>query len=226
MVCSISLPVDASRLFVRTNNDKLEITSAIHTTVPLSIAAWIYPVTTGISQGIVSIDTDGTADNRHVLLISATNVINVNTRTASTGTAASTSTVTANTWSHVGGSWAATNSRRAYFNGVQEGTSATNLDPSLMNRTRIGVYFTSSFQHFNGRIADVCIWSADLTTSEFAAMYAGKPCTQIRSESLVACPVLWGIHDPEIDACAARSWPIVGTPTRAPHPPIGLFTRP
>lgn len=226
IVCSDPLHVDASRLFVNTNSDYVEVTSDLTSdTLPFTACGWIYPTATTAGRGIFTVEVAGTTDNRHRIVTQTSSTITVSTRAGTDANATTVATFTINTWHHVCGVWINDSNRWVYLDGGNAVQNTQTRNPTGMNRTRFG-RFNEPPVYFGGRLSHWTIWNVELTPTEIASLANKTPPNKIRPLNRIACVPMWGIHSPEIDACAARSWTIGGTPAIAPGPPVGLFTQP
>jgi Concanavalin A-like lectin/glucanases superfamily len=143
-------------------------------------------------------------------------------------TAATTTSFVATTWQHFCGVGRATNSRDGYLNGGGKGsdTGAQTLQTGMTQST-IGRRANTETIYFAGDLSHLCIWTgaaSDLNDLEVAALASGVPCTKVRPDKLVSCPILFGVDSPEGDACGARSWTLTAAPgastTNPPVPPL------
>jgi len=92
------------------------------------------------------------------------------------------------TWHHACGVFASSSSRTIYLDGGGSATGTTNIGPILPVRVDIGVFTDSGnnlSQFFDGRIAEVGIWSAALTSAEISSLAKGVTCDKVRPQSLV-----------------------------------------
>jgi hypothetical protein len=94
---------------------------------------------------------------------------------------------TTNTWQHIAATFAATNSRSHYFQGLLENSNTTdnrNSTPAwvIIGSGGNGTY--SPLQYTNGRIAEVGVWNAVLTADEILSLARGVKPSLIRPQSL------------------------------------------
>jgi hypothetical protein len=130
----------------------------------------------------------------------------------------STSGCSANTWHHACAVFTSATSRTVYLDG---GNSATNisssLTPSGINQMNIGSYKTLAGYFLNGQVAEVGLWSADLTQPEIASLAKGMTCDKVRPQSLVFYAPL--VRD-LIDAKGGLTITNNNTATVANHPRV------
>ena len=172
-------------------NDYIEATSAVLTTGPITLAAWVNLDVTNVAQRVLSL-TSTTGNDRWSLLIGSTAVVSMQTGSGGTfATRSTTSTVTGSTWHHVAGTWnnTANQPQAAYLDGVTNGTAASNRTPTAgnLNRTYLGTTYVSSAltQYLNGRIAEAAIWSEALTDAQIASLATGVRPSLVRPGKLV-----------------------------------------
>lgn len=137
------------------------------------------------------------------------------------------SAIPQNTWTHVGGSWNGSSTIRCVRNGVQDGTdSMADQNPDGTTKWHVGIRGSNTNQ-FDGRIAEIGLWSAYLSDAEWAAL--GKGCSPllIRYASLVGYWPLWNGTSPVIELtsgdpnCALQKFNNVNGANHAPvGPPI------
>jgi hypothetical protein len=134
-----------------------------------------------------------TATDRHALLLrgdlSGDPVSFFSAAGASNAAAKSTTSFSANTWSHACGVLSSSASRSVYLNAGGVDTETTNLATTGLTQTSIGAQrFSTSpsgISFMEGQIAEVGIWNAALTAAEIASLADGMTCDKIRPQSLV-----------------------------------------
>lgn len=179
-------------------NQYLQVSSAVVTAAPLTLACWFNVDVNNVTHALVSITNDGTAGSivRFALFARISTagggVDAFASDTANTnGIAQSTAAYSVNTWHHGAGVFSSATSRTAYLDGGNAGTNTTNVTPTLLNRTNVGVQFlqtsggTSGNAFCNGRIAEVGIWDVALTAQEIASLADAMPCDRVRPQNLV-----------------------------------------
>jgi hypothetical protein len=131
------------------------------------------------------------------------------------------------TWYHTGLSIDGTN-LKGWVNGVNEGSVAAGAsftgytNPSLRLcglTTTLGLAELARERH-DGRIADFAIWSAALSTGEFAALAKGVSPLRIRPASLVAYYPLFGAGSAEPDAIGQSGNLVLNGTVQAAHAPV------
>ena len=135
----------------------------------MSIAAWVYPTTSGFGT-LVSKYTEqgyifyvGTATVKARLFLDASTPSNVD----------SNSFLTQNAWNHIVVSWNGSNAS-FYLNGIADGSpSITSPGISDTGTLRIGINWFG-FEAFTGLIDDVRIYNRALTSQEIANLYGSR----------------------------------------------------
>lgn len=129
--------------------------------------------------------------------------------------------VIANTWHHVAAISKST-SNTIYLDGAQ-GSSQSYTDPGFTGMTYLYVGTTSGpTQYLSGQIAELGVWSVELTAAEIGALSDGYTPLQIRPASLVAYWPLGG-HYGQLDLDRWKNrydLTPTGSPTWADHPRV------
>ena len=98
---------------------------------------------------------------------------------ASNKTVTSTSTVSTRTWYHITGVFSPSTYVKIFIDGIEDVEVTSSIPASVLDSTAdigIGAYADSSL-HFDGNIADVRIYDAELSASDIADLYAGTNVT-------------------------------------------------
>jgi len=143
---------------------------AIISDIPLTLECWVNPDALATS-GLLTIETDGTSDHRHVLLINSSGNVLAHSRGASASSATTSNAMTAGGgWFYAAGRWISSSSRMSYLNAVaaSKGTNSVTRIPSGMNRTRTARFDPNGFaldgQLDEARISDIARSENYLTT--------------------------------------------------------------
>lgn len=214
------------------SSQHLSNANAVVTAVPFSMSAWFNADSFTLSNGIVVVGDTNTNNENMGLCVSGTGHVRAFSRHLGNENAAQSSTTTsASAWTHAGGVWSAANARAAYLNGGNKGTESTSNTPSAaaLDSTWIGRHVSNSLGlFFDGRIAEVAIWSAALDDAEMAALGKGICPLLIRPTSLVGYWPVLGNLSPEQDGWNSKfDMTLNNAPTKADHPriyyPIGGY---
>lgn len=175
------------------NNDYISAAGAvgIATANPITMAAW-YRTTTStwsVAEAICSIhDDDG--NPYYGLIVGSGGNPSAQTRnnsgSVSNLTSAATSAISANTWTHIAGTFVSNASRTVYVNG-EAGTPSTNtttVTTADFVDIEIGRARRATEIYAKGRIAEVCFWSVTLTQGELTALAKGMSPLKVRPQSL------------------------------------------
>lgn len=188
------------------------------TAVPVSLACWALPAVVNTSQIAVALQNSGAAANSNNFNLAINSSAEVRARTNGTD-AVSTLTATAGVWVHMCAVFAATNSRAAYINGGGKGTDATNVSPSGINSTLVGVGGGTVQRNnpFTGPVCEVGIWNIALSDADVAMLALGYPPPMVRPDALVAYYPLIGRASPETDAWGKIDLTVTGAVSTEPH---------
>jgi len=208
--------------FTTASSQYLSVASAPVTSVPLTLACWVYKTNVSDSNsGFISITNSAGSSSSFNLNHNITN----NTIRASaqqTGgvaqVAISTSGLTNNTWAHACGVFESSTSRTAYCNGGNSGTNTVSVVPESLNRILIGANWFGTLQSYaNAIIAEVSIWNVALTAAEVASLAKGVTCNKIRPQNLVFyAPLIRNLQDTK----GGRIITPVNSPIVAAHPRV------
>lgn len=183
--------------FTAASSQYLSASSAVASAMPLTIAAWAYPTTTGTARVMAALDSTS-GFSTFLLALSASNQVFTNASAGTGNFVTSTAAVNTNEWCHACGVFASTSSREVFTNGTSTASSASSFTAPAPNGTKIGARLQNGTlgSQFSGRIAEVGIWSAALTVSEIASLARGVTCDQVRPQSLVFyAPLIRNIGD-------------------------------
>lgn len=159
---------------------------ATATSQPFTLACWVYPTIQPVGTVGIALGNNSPSANRVILGlqdISATQYKSYAQTQANSST--STATVTGvNEWRHIAGVFG-TSTAEPFLNGTGGTTHSTSVFP-VVSETLIGVRRNNTLAfYFQGRIAEVGIWNAALTTAEIASLAKGMTCDKVRPQSLV-----------------------------------------
>jgi hypothetical protein len=135
-----------------------------------------------------------------------------------------TSTLSANTWYAIGGSFDGTN-LNAYLNGSKQASVASAApSSSVTSFVSLLAKVNGANQFANGTIGEFASWYTTVPTdADFAALAKGQTAELILPQNCFCYNPLWGFHSPELDfgtAVSHRTMTLHGTLPRADEPPI------
>ena len=186
--------------------------------------AWVYLVgTTGNAQTILGIDTNVDGANEDSLYIATGGgALSLFVATASATTDINGSAnVTVGAWHHVAVVRESATSLKAYLDGTLVATNTRNVGgrSTAPTRMEIGGSYTANSYRFNGRVANVRIWTVALTATQVAEQSA------LYTPSITTGLHLWtplpGHTDLADDSGNGRNWTAGGTLTTEGDPPVG-----
>jgi hypothetical protein len=202
------------------NNDSFTSISG----VPFSMACWLYFTdATNDRPGLFIGDKDAVNHRAQIQFQDTGAVLNFQYETSVGATEASGGSMVVNTWYHIAGVLAATNSGFAYLDGVQ-GTEQTNDvgDLTAIDRVAIGAEAGSTpAEYMDGNVAEAAVWNVALTQADITALAAGYSPLFIKPQNLVF--YLPMIRDNDVDWIGGLSMTANGTPTVADHPPKIIY---
>ena len=159
------------------------------TAAPITLAAWVNSDSLAGLRYIITLDQSSVANNWFALgTVATTGLVRAITVAEGNPTSAeSTSGITIGTWAHCCAVFSSSTNRTAYLNGGNSATDTTSRTPSGINSTRIAARTFNGVQglFFDGKIAEVGIWSAALTAAEITSLARGMTCDKVRPQSLV-----------------------------------------
>lgn len=201
------------RSFVSASTHYAQIDIAAVSDVPITMAAWVFPVSFANDNTIMCVCNSSAADNSLLLALQSNGTAKTVTYGAYYRSAASTGALPSGKWTHVAGVIAGTADRKTFIRGVQDGSSTDATTVSGLNRTALGRLARSSpVDYFNGKIFWPCIWSAALSASEIRSLASGVPPWLIRPRSIASCPDLTSLYDPFLRASWTNSGTTLATP--------------
>ncbi len=208
--------------FTQASNETASALATVATAAPVTIAAWVYPVTTTAQQFAVTLYKASDLNQHFTLGYDATNWFAL-ARDGGTPGSSLSGTVATNTWTHAGAVFASSTSRTIYKNGVAGTANTTSIVPAGIDSIALGKEMSSG-DSLDGSLAEVAIWSVALSASEMASLAAGCSPLLIRPASLLAYYPLGNGHrtgTTTIDRWRNRyDLTESNTPTVADHPRV------
>lgn len=201
-------------------SEYLETTSSI-SAVPLTIAAWFNSTSTTAGQTICTVcATGGSTANRFGLFAGGDATGDpVRAIVGNTGANADTTTgYTANTWHHAAGVFTSNTSRTAYIDGGSAGTNTTSSTPTGVNAIVIGARYASTLgAYFSGSLAEIGVWSTNLSSAEITSLAKGMSPRFIRPQSLIA---YFPLVREKIEIRSGLTITTGGSPAASNHPRV------
>jgi hypothetical protein len=170
------------------------------TSAPLTICAWVKPVSIGTQDYIVALgDANGaTVTQCFALRMKADGQLEMYTADtvgAPDVTANTTSPMSTSTWNHCAGIWTSSTERRVVLNGnwSESDTGTATRSPAGVTDLIVGISPAMDLDgtpaltnEWNGRIAHIAIWNVALSQSEIESLAAGASPYSVQSGSLVS----------------------------------------
>lgn len=150
---------------------------------PLTISLWFRP--NGISGTTGLFSMANAAGTERYVVFQSSEVFDVYEDPA--GSRATASGIVNGAWNHGAGVYFGTNLRLAYLNGVAGAVSGSGASPTAATRSAIGGRYNSSSPPgllYNGDVAEVAIWSAELAAAEILSLSKGVSPMLVRPDSL------------------------------------------
>lgn len=165
--------------YVAASSQYSYINSAILSTTPLTITAWAKTTVSPGTMPIATIQTSGSNNNMHRLLLYLGKV-HVQTQTTdpafAAGLVGASVDYSTSNWFHAAGVFANGSSRKAYYNGANSGTDTTTAVPIGLNRTWTRTEATD--QYMDGSIDELRFANAARSDGWIATEYnSGIPGT-------------------------------------------------
>lgn len=191
-----------ARDFTSGSSERILLSSAPASAVPLTIAGWSRFDTAMTEGAEYAICTIGDATTGHEFTIEigrsggvdyAIAVVNA----ASADLALSSTPPLINTWNHVCGTFTSSTRRDIYLNGSNVGNNTTSITPTV-TETSIGATDNgaSIIKYYDGQLAEIGIWTRVLTDAEITSLSQGFSPSNI-PQSLVFYAPLTGQNTPE-----------------------------
>ena len=222
-----------ARAYASASSQYHEIASAVATVAPFTMACWGYAAATGVAaQVVMALGTSVTTVGRHILYFGGTSFTANNSVVAQSvsndgvtaGSAITSTTYAATTWTHLCGVWTSTASRTAYINGGSAVTETTTVAPTGLDRTNLGTRWNTTRGLFlNGRLAECGIWNVALTADEVATLAAGYSPLFVRPTALVGYWPLFARGTNEEQWSGVSAFVPTNTPTATQHPPRIIY---
>lgn len=210
-----------ARLFDNGSSEYIEIDQAVVSAEPYTISCWFNTDDLANDQYIVNISDKDAVDNQSGLFAyvsQANDPLAAVSYDAGGANVALQIGITANTWHHGAGVWAANNDRAVFLNG-NKGTDNNARNVANQDRTSIGRAGDSTPSYYmSGAVAEVGIWNVALTDDEVDILAAGYSPLFVRPQSLVFYMPL--VRDNDEDIVGGLSLTAVNTPTIVSHPPV------
>jgi hypothetical protein len=214
-----------ARSFTAGSSELLECSTAVKTTVPVTICAWVnFAALPAAAMVIASLNNTSNV-SRVALIIQGTGAssfIGAQTVNSSAGSVigSSGSAPSTNTWTHVAAVFASNASRTAYINGVAGTTETTSRVLDTPTNTTIGArHGPTTTQYLTGSVAEVSFYNSALATVDIQRLADKVWTPTVKPNNLLCYTELFGINSPEVDRFGGSSFTVTGT-SKVAHPPV------
>ena len=204
------------------SNQYLKTTTIPVTAKPVTMAAWYKTTSDALMQTPVCISN--TSNNEFLLTQLRGAVAGDYVSVQEYATAwkwSPTIGYTINTWQHVAVVFYSATDRRVFLNGVNKvtNTEEQNVNFSLFNQVLVGTHKITGGTPFAGKLAEIAIWSTDLTDAKILELAEGKlpDCVQVTN-----LEVYWKLRSNAKDSVGSNDLTLHNNPTwdSADCPPV------
>jgi len=207
-----------ARLFAASSSQYLQAAGVPVSSVPVSLVCWGYPGNTTLAYLICFADTSVPDHTFRLGWNNSTLAAIAYCSGGSDGFALSSSGGSSGAWHHFAAVFAATNDRRAFFDGGNKGTNSSSVTPAGLDGCSIGRACDSTPGYYTtGRIAEAAAYSAALTDAEVAVLALGICPLLVRPASLAAYWPL--VRNEDQDRVGDYNMTAYNSPTVEAHPP-------
>lgn len=201
------------------SSSRYKQTSAVLSATPLTMAAWIKPDT---NQGIAhQVNFKHAVSNgvQYSIYLASLRPGVQHYDASFNATAEQGSTISTGVWTHICAVFPSTTSRSCFVNGGSKVTSTMSVPNSMgaINTFCIAGLDGGDGALFDGKVAEVAVWTTALSDDEAAALGRGYCPLLIQPQSLF---LYYPLVRDLIELKRAASLTAVGSPTVADHPRI------
>ncbi len=205
--------------------------AALRPVLPVTVAAWINPDTITAGDGIFT--TNKVSATNRGLWFQITNGTgnleasygdNTGTTASDRRSKVSTGAVTTGSWQHVACCIRGAGDMDIYIAGSDAGGSYSGSGGTLTHSASFGGMVAEVVSNtFDGRLAEVGLWTVSLSAAEILALAKGVPPAKIRPDVLLGYWPVYGAADPEINlgTTPSKQATLNGTAPLADHAPVG-----
>lgn len=184
-------------------NDMMEGDLGVTYSPPITMACWFNSDTTATNTTLLTFNNGSDAENLSQSL--SLRLVSTGFPRVASSSGAGNTLVTGTTpyqlnkWHHIVGTFPSTTSRSIWFDGILENSNTTESRVSnprwvIIGNGSGGTY--SPNQYYNGRLAEIAIWTAVLNADEIMSLAKGIKPIQIRPQSLlVYIPLIKDIQE-------------------------------
>jgi len=178
--------------------DYIQATASLFS-YPFTINFWFYPTVSAVGT-LAMFTLHNTTDNQRFAVQINTTTTRIAFNAFTTANALATTTVgyTPNAWNMATAVGTSSTSRTIYINGGNPVTNTTSRAVTTPTRWLVAAFYISGsfLSSYEGRISEVGIWNAALTTADINALYTGMRSSSVKPQNLkVYAPLIRDISD-------------------------------
>jgi hypothetical protein len=177
--------------------DYIQATASLFS-YPFTVNFWFYPTVSAMGTLIMFILHNTTDNQRFTVQVNTTTTrLQFNAFTTANAIATAGANYTTNAWNMATAVGTSSTSRTIYINGGNAVTNTTSRVITTPTRWLLASnYSTSIIPQYEGRISEVGIWNAALTTADINSLYAGMRSSSVNPQNLkVYAPLIRDISD-------------------------------
>ena len=178
-------------------SDYIQATASLFS-YPFTINFWFYPTVSAVGT-LVMFALHNTTDNQRftVQINTTTSRLQFNAFTTANANAVATANYTTNAWNMATAVGTSSTSRNVYINGNNAGTNNTTRVITTPTRWLVAANYTGTVNPaYEGRISEVGIWNAALTTADINSLYTGIRSSSVKPQNLkIYAPLIRDISD-------------------------------
>lgn len=177
--------------------DYIQATASLFS-YPFTINFWFYPTVSALGT-LVMFALHNTTDNqRFTLQVNTTTIrLQFNAFTTANAIATAGANYTTNAWNMATAVGTSSTSRTIYINGGNAVTNTTSRVITTPTRWLVAANYSGTVNPaYEGRISEVGIWDAALTTADINSLYTGVRSSSVKPQNLkVYAPLIRDISD-------------------------------
>jgi len=178
-------------------SDYIQATASLFS-YPFTINFWFYPTVSAVGT-LVMFALHNTTDNQRftVQINTTTSRLQFNAFTTANANAIATANYTLNAWNMATAVGTSSTNRTVYINGNNVGTNNTTRVITTPTRWLLASNYSAGIiPQYEGRISEVGIWNAELTTTDINSLYTGVRSSSVKPQNLkVYAPLVRDISD-------------------------------
>jgi len=177
--------------------DYIQATASLFS-YPFTINFWFYPAVSAGGVLVMFVLHNTTDNQRFTVQINATTTrLAFNAFTTANALATTNVSYTPNAWNMATAVGTSSTSRTIYINGGNAVTNTTSRAVTTPTRWLVASNYSSGIiPQYEGRISEVGIWNAALTTADINSLYTGMRSSSVKPQNLkVYAPLIRDISD-------------------------------